>query len=88
MASKSIEQNIDDAIKTLMKDYNELNPNKIDELTEEPTALEFMRYIAKNRPFVIRKGASDWQACLKWDADYLRRTMGDANVKVALTPYG
>jgi hypothetical protein len=76
------------AIERLIGDYNELNPNRIDELNEEPTPLEFMRYVAKNRPFIIRKGAADWPACLKWDGKYLRRTLGDTNVKVALTPYG
>jgi peptidyl-lysine (3S)-dioxygenase / protease len=79
---------IDKAIEDLIRDYQELNPNEIDELSEEPTPLEFMRYVAKNRPFVIRRGAVDWPAYKKWDADYLIQRMGHSPVKVAVTPSG
>ena len=48
-----------DPIATLLETYNELNSNIITALYEEPSALEFMRYVAMNRPFVVRRGASD-----------------------------
>ncbi|KAF2648796.1 Clavaminate synthase-like protein [Lophiostoma macrostomum CBS 122681] len=47
-----------------------------------------MRHVSQNRPFVIRRGASKWPACRKWNADYLRSVMGDAPVNVAITPHG
>lgn len=79
---------VNKAIEDFLTDYNELNPNQIDELSEEPTPLEFMRYVAKNRPFVIRRGAVDWPAFTKWNTEYLIQTMGDSLVKVAVTPCG
>jgi jumonji domain-containing protein 7 len=72
----------------LMNTYHEVNSSTIDELDEEPSPLEFMRYVAKNRPFVIRKGAAGWYACRKWNADFLRENVGDAMVQVAVTPFG
>lgn len=80
----SISASIEDLITT----YQEVNSAQIDDLDEEPSPLEFMRYVAKNRPFVIRKGASDWYACRKWNAEFLREEAGDAMVQVAVTPFG
>ena len=76
------------ALVNLLNTYNDLNPASLDILDEEPSALEFMRYVARNRPFVIRKGAEDWKACQRWDAEYLVQVMGNSNVNVALTPHG
>jgi peptidyl-lysine (3S)-dioxygenase / protease len=75
-------------VPALIQDYYELNPSHIDELVEDPSPLEFMRYVAKNRPFVIRGGASDWTACRKWNTQYLGDIMRDRYVKVAMTPKG
>jgi jumonji domain-containing protein 7 len=72
----------------LIQDYYDLNPSRIDELVEDPSPLEFMRYVAKNRPFVIRGGAEDWTACRKWNTQYLGATMRGRYVKVAMTPKG
>ncbi|KAF2014839.1 Clavaminate synthase-like protein [Aaosphaeria arxii CBS 175.79] len=47
-----------------------------------------MRYVSRNRPFVVRKGASSFPAFQKWNADYLSSTMKDLPVKVARTPCG
>lgn len=77
-----------DPIATLINTYHELNATVIDEFHEEPSALEFMRYVAKNRPFVVRGGAKSWKACEKWDAAYLAKVMKDEEVQVAVTPYG
>ena len=67
MASQSIEE--------LLTSYHELNPDFVDELTNAPSPLEFMRYVATNRPFIVRGGVSHWPACSKWDVNYLKRTM-------------
>jgi len=76
------------ALQNLIVGYHELNVSTIDELTLEPSPLEFMRYVARNRPFVVRGGASNWPATRHWDAQYLRDVMGSSAVKVAITPAG
>lgn len=79
---------IDTALRELIETYHELNADVIDELYEEPSALEFMRYVARNRPFVVRKGAESWKAVQKWDSDYLIDVVGDCEVNVAISPHG
>ena len=73
----------------LINSYHELNPqHSIDELTEEPSALEFMRYVAKNKPFVVRGAANDWAASRRWNVDYLKKAMDGLHVQVAITEKG
>ncbi|KAK3650759.1 hypothetical protein LTR56_006164 [Elasticomyces elasticus] len=72
----------------LINTYHELNASEVDELEEEPSALEFLQFVAKNRPFVVRHAANSWTASEKWVADYLRQKMGSDKVKVAITPLG
>lgn len=79
---------IQDPIAELITDYNELNSSLIEELHEEPSALEFMRFVAKNTPFVVRGAAADWQATRTWTVDYLKDFLGDEPVNVAVTPAG
>jgi peptidyl-lysine (3S)-dioxygenase / protease len=76
-----------DPIAELITTYNELNSSRIEELAEEPSPLEFMRYVARNTPFVIRGGASGWKAA-SWDAHFLEQFLGDETVNVAVTPKG
>jgi jumonji domain-containing protein 7 len=78
----------DDPIVGLLKTYHELNCNSVQELQSEPSALEFMRFVARNRPFVVRRAARDWTAVKKWDAEYLRRVLKGQEVQVAVTPKG
>ncbi|KAB8596081.1 hypothetical protein FH972_025790 [Carpinus fangiana] len=77
-----------DALDTSILTYNELNAARIDELTEEPSALDFMQYCAHNRPFVIRQGARSWKAVQRWNYDYLVDALQDTSVNVAITPHG
>jgi jumonji domain-containing protein 7 len=79
---------LDSAVRELITTYDELNSSLVDELYEEPSALEFMQYVARNRPFVVRKGAEDWTAVQKWDSHYLLNVLGDSPVNVAITPFG
>lgn len=80
---------LEDAIEELILSYQELNPSHVEELDEAPSPLEFMRYVAQNKPFVIRKGASEWKACQKWsNQKYLPEVMRGQKVKVAMTPFG
>lgn len=47
-----------------------------------------MRYVAKNRPFVIKGGAKTWKARQNWSATYLKMVMSGQSVNVAITPHG
>jgi jumonji domain-containing protein 7 len=78
----------DAVIENLISTFNELNSNVIDELHEEPSPLEFMRYVARNTPFVIRNGASSWKACREWNSAYLLSALKGQSVNVAVTPHG
>jgi jumonji domain-containing protein 7 len=71
-----------------LRDYYSFNPSNVEIIMEEPTPLEFMRFVARNRPFVIRGGATSWAAYEKWNAAYLVEKLGDTSVNVAVTPKG
>jgi jumonji domain-containing protein 7 len=75
------------AIEALLTSYHELNTSSVDELTEVPSPLAFMRYVAKNIPFVVRRGASHWPAML-WNIKYLKEVMENTTIEVAITPSG
>lgn len=79
----------DDPIVELLVNYNELNSSTlIDEVNEEPSPLEFLRYVARNTPFVVRAGAANWSASKNWTAGYLRNYLQDHHINVAVTPKG
>ena len=75
-------------VEDLISSYHDLNSDVVSEIEAEPSALEFMRYVAKNRPFVVRKGITHWKALQYWNADYLIKKMKNETIKVAITPYG
>lgn len=77
-----------DPIAELLTTYNELNSFVIEELDEEPSPLEFMRYVFKNTPFVVRRAAAGWRACQTWTAQYLEDALAHEAVNVAVTPKG
>ncbi|KAI1864592.1 uncharacterized protein JN550_008879 [Neoarthrinium moseri] len=77
-----------DPIEELITSFNELNSSTIEELDEEPSPLEFMRFVARNTPFVIRNGAKDWVATKTWSAQYLQEALKGHHVNVAVTPFG
>ena len=79
---------MNDPVVNVITSYHELNASVVEELIEEPSPLEFMRYVARNRPFVVRGAASDWDAVKQWDAKYLREAMHGQSVEVAITPLG
>ncbi|KAI1444658.1 putative pla2g4b [Annulohypoxylon stygium] len=78
----------EDPIAELITSFNELNSGSVEELDEEPSPLEFMRYVARNTPFVVRRGAADWPATQRWNAAYLRESLAGHRVNVAVTPFG
>ncbi|KAG8413255.1 hypothetical protein J3458_012840 [Metarhizium acridum] len=79
---------VEPALRDLISTYNELNSSTIEELDSEPSPLEFMRFVSRNSPFVIRGAASSWKATRKWSSTYLRSAMAGQTVNVAVTPHG
>lgn len=77
-----------DPIVELLTTYNELNSPVVEVLQEEPSPLEFMRFVAQNTPFVVRSGASGWRASKLWSAAYLKDFLKTQTVNVAVTPKG
>lgn len=78
-----------DPVAELITNYNELNSSTIiDELDDEPSPLEFMRYVSRNTPFVVRGGATGWTATKTWTASYLKDFLRDHQINVAVTPFG
>lgn len=75
------------AMDELISTYHELNGNNIDELAELPTPLEFMQYVRRGRPFVIRGAVSEWPA-MQWTVEYLENEMKGGRVQIAMTPSG
>ncbi|KAF2851752.1 Clavaminate synthase-like protein [Plenodomus tracheiphilus IPT5] len=75
-------------LQELITTYHDLNPSQVTTLDSEPSPLEFMRYVARNTPFVVRGGASSFPACKKWNTTYLTTVMSNQTVNVALTPHG
>jgi hypothetical protein len=77
-----------DPLAELLVNYNDLNASVVDELHEEPSPLEFMRYVSRNTPFVVRGAANTWKATRTWNLAYLKDLLCDQAVNVAVTPYG
>lgn len=83
-----MDQSTADPLAELITTYNELNSPIIEELDEEPSPLEFMRYVSRNTPFVVRNAAATWPATKTWNAQYLDAFLRDHSVNVAVTPKG
>lgn len=79
---------IEPALRDLISTFNELNSSTIEELDSEPSPLEFMRFVSRNSPFVIRGAASSWKATREWSSTYLRSALAGQTVNVAVTPHG
>ncbi|KZZ89920.1 Transcription factor jumonji/aspartyl beta-hydroxylase [Moelleriella libera RCEF 2490] len=76
------------ALRESISAHFELNGLSIEELHSEPSPLEFMRYVSRNTPFVVRGGASTWKATQRWNEAYLRSALKGQTVNVAVTPHG
>ncbi|PBP27857.1 phospholipase A2 protein family [Diplocarpon rosae] len=73
---------------TLLETYSALNSATITTLNSLPSALEFLRFVAQNRPFVVRGGAADWKAVREWNVETLKKMLEGVSVNVAVTPKG
>lgn len=67
-----------------------MNPGHVEEIQHSPKAIEFARFVQRNRPVVFRGAGFDMQipALEKWNEAYLREILGDTELKIAATPEG
>lgn len=74
----------------LLDNYHDINPQTVTQLNQEPTPLEFMRFVSRNQPFVIRNNSNHTFRRISklWTAKYLSTKMADSQVRVAITPAG
>lgn len=84
---ESYELGVHKAIEELITSYQALNGRHVTELTEVPSPIEFMQFVRKGRPCVIRGAASEWPAT-NWTVEYLENKMKGSHIKVAVTPLG
>jgi jumonji domain-containing protein 7 len=75
----------------LIKTYHDYNPSSITQFARSPTALEFMRFVSCNQPFIIRRNLerTPFDDLTKiWTPEYLGERMRGERVQVAITPHG
>jgi jumonji domain-containing protein 7 len=77
-----------DPLSELISTFYELNGAAVEEIPGEPSPLEFMRFVARNTPFVARGAAAGWSAVEMWDREFLLSAMRGERVNVAVTPRG
>ena len=54
-----------------------------------PTKEEFFHnYLKRSKPFILRNHTTTWTAFSKWTNEYLRKTFGEKEVNIKLTPSG
>lgn len=89
MASPKGTAATEELLVTLGEELRELSLGEsVQVLETPPTALEFARIVAANRPVLIRGAISHWPALSRWTSSYLKDTVGDHVVTVAVTPDG
>ncbi|BGP15044.1 hypothetical protein JCM10213v2_002999 [Rhodosporidiobolus nylandii] len=74
-------------LRKLVRDYQSLNGSQVDELSAAPTPLEFSRFVAANRPVVVR-GAGEIAALDRWTDAYLIERLGQREVNISVSPKG
>lgn len=81
---------VERTLQRLIKDYQQLNSRSVPELSHTPSTAEFSKFVAANRPLVIRGEGKRRQlpALELWTDDYLIGKMGGREVEVAVSPSG
>ncbi|GAA5822047.1 hypothetical protein JCM11251_004839 [Rhodosporidiobolus azoricus] len=77
------------SLRQLVQDYQSLNPSSVPELITPPTSLEFSRFVAANRPVVVRGvGLGRVRALDVWSDDYLVERLEEKEVQISVSPFG
>jgi jumonji domain-containing protein 7 len=77
-----------DPVVELLTSYADLNAPCLVELESEPSALQFMRFVALNTPFIVKNATVDWRSTKLWSSSYFRTVLKGQVVNVAVTPSG
>lgn len=80
--------NLRSALAELLTSYHDFNSGCVEHVEGAPTAVEFLRYVQKNRPVVFSGAGRSWPAMSKWKVEYLQETMRGREINVAETPLG
>ncbi|GAA6046352.1 hypothetical protein JCM3770_004878 [Rhodotorula araucariae] len=78
------------ALQRHVKEYQSLNPSFIPELDAVLSPLEFARFVAANRPVVIRGAGQAMRiaALERWTDEYLVEKLADRELDISATPEG
>ncbi|GAA5986594.1 hypothetical protein JCM10908_003817 [Rhodotorula pacifica] len=78
------------ALRRYVRDYQSLNASAVTELETVPSPLDFARFVAANRPCVIRGGARYQQlpALDRWTDEYLIEKLAEKALRISATPSG
>lgn len=78
---------IEQHLQRVIKDAQDLAPPSVEALRTDPTPLEFARYVAANRPVVVRRHGQRNQcgALSQWTNEYLIQTVGERLISIAVS---
>jgi len=81
---------LEKALRNHVKTYQDYNSSTCTELYSTPSSLEFHRFVAANRPVVLRgQGHRDRVAALDhWTDEGLIRKMEEKEVNISIDPTG
>lgn len=75
---------IESHLRTVVKDYQDFTSATIDSIDHLPSGVEFGKYVASNRPLVIRK-RNPSLAISRWTNEYLLETLCETMVSIAVS---
>lgn len=77
-------------LRKLVREYQDHNSSTVAELEAVPTPLAFSRFVAANRPVVIRGAGKETQvpALERWTDEYLVDKLAERELEVSVTPEG
>jgi jumonji domain-containing protein 7 len=76
---------IESYLQRVTKDYQDLNSSTVDFVDQIPSSVEFSRFVASNRPLIIRGRQKHQLALKKWSNDYLLQSMGENLVEIGVS---
>jgi len=78
------------ALRKLIKEQQSLNPSRVTELDGVPSPAAFSRFVAGNRPVVMRGAGRELQipALERWSDEYLVEKLAERELDISATPEG
>ncbi|GAA5841377.1 hypothetical protein JCM9279_000631 [Rhodotorula babjevae] len=81
---------VEKALRKLVKEQQGLNPSQVTELDGVPSSTDFARFVAANRPAVMRGAGRQLgvPALDRWTDDYLVEKLAERELEISATPHG